>query len=369
MVERSIMYETGLKGAWFDRAMGIASDQGAGHGDDGEADFEHMRNIRDVLLGWNLTEIGEFYDGSQGGEDLAGNPTPEDIASYLNSGASIINYTGHGSTTSWGTSGFSNANIDNLTNDDKLPFIFSVACINGNFTNSTSFSEAWLRATNPSTGNPVGAIGFYGSTINQSWTPPMEAQDAFNDMLITESYPSYGALVYSASSAMMDAYGSADNEDGTDMFLTWTLFGDPSISTAPSCNADLPKPKLRYRGSEKHKIDSKKHRRYNIEISNWQSYPNQLFDPAPNLPACESSSDASRTWVEIYDKITDKVIHTYCGLNSNQELENLSFSVAKDSIDYYLGKVVYVVVHDRNCGVKYVSNSIWTNPYKRTSEN
>jgi hypothetical protein len=80
MVDRSIMYETGLKGAWFDRAMGIASDQGAGHGDDGEADFEHLRNIRDVLLGWNLTEIGEFYDGSQGGEDLAGNPTPEDIA-------------------------------------------------------------------------------------------------------------------------------------------------------------------------------------------------------------------------------------------------------------------------------------------------
>jgi hypothetical protein len=368
MVERTILYETGLKGPWYDRAMGIASDQGENYGDDGEADYVHMRNIRDVLFGWHLTDIGEFYDGSQGGEDLAGNPTPLDIASYLNAGASLINYTGHGSSTSWGTSGFSNADVDNLTNDDQLPFIFSVACVNGNFTNTTSFSEAWLRATNASTGNPVGAIGFYGSTINQAWSPPMEAQDAFNDMLITDSYPSYGALVFSASSAMMDAYGSGDYDVGTDMFLTWTLFGDPSIGTTQSCDTDLPKPKLRYTGSKKHKIDSKKYKRFNLQIKNWESYPNQLFDPAPNLPACENSADSSRTWVEIYDKVTDEVIHTYCDLDSSQALTNLSFSVPKNSIDYYLGKVVYVVIHDRNCGVKYTSNSIWTNPYKRTSD-
>jgi hypothetical protein len=369
MVERSILYETGLKGEWFDRGMGIASAQGEGIGDDGEADYQHVRNIRNVLSGWHYTAIGEFYDGSQGGEDLAGDPTPLDITTYLNNGASIINYAGHGSETSWATSGFSNADVDNLTNDDKLPFIFSVACVNGNFTNTTSFSEAWLRATNASTGNPVGAIGFYGSTINQLWTPPMEAQDAFNDLLITESYPSFGALVYSASSSMMDAYGAEDNEAGADMFLTWTLFGDPSISTGgPSCDTDLPRPKLRYKGSEKHKIDSKKHRRYNLELSNWESYPDQMFDSAPNLPACNDSADASRTWVEIYDKVTDEVIHTFCDLDTNQALTNLSFSVPKDSHDYYLGKVVYVVVHDRNCGVKYTSNSIWTNPYKRTSD-
>jgi hypothetical protein len=369
MVERTILYEKGLKGPWYDRAMGIASDQGVGKGDDGEIDFEHMRNIRNVLSGWHFTDIGEFYDGSQGGEDLDGNPTPADIASYLNSGASIINYTGHGSTTSWGTSEFSSTDVKNLTNDDMLPFVFSVACTNGNFTNATSFSEVWLRATNPSTGNPVGAIGFYGSTVNQSWAPPMEAQDAFNDMLITESYPSYGALVYSASSAMMDAYGSADYDDGTKMFMTWTLFGDPSIRTGPSCDADLPKPKFRYIGSEKLKIDSEKYRRFNLQISNWQSYPNQLFDSAPNLPACESGANTSRTWVEIYDKFTDKVIHTYCDLNSNDELTDLSFSVPKDSIDYYLGKLVYAVVHDRNCGVKYVSNSVWANPYSRALDN
>jgi hypothetical protein len=363
MVERTILYEVGLKDTWFHRGMGIASQQGSGLGDDGEADYEHLRNIRNVLTGWHYTDIGEFYDGSQGGEDLAGDPTPADIALYLNSGASIINYTGHGSTTSWLTSGFSNTDIDSLTNDDRLPFIFSVACVNGNFTDATSFSEAWLRATNYSTGNPVGAIGFYGSTINQSWSPPMEAQDAFNDMLITESYPSFGALVYSASSVMMDAYGSEYGDEGTDMFLTWTLFGDPSIQAGPGCDTDLPKPDLQYKGSEKYKEDSKKYKRFNLEIKNWQNYPNKLFDAAPHLPACDNNSNSSRAWVEIYDRITDRVIQSFCGLNSNHDLTNLWLSVPNDSIDYYLGKLVYVVVHDRYCGVKYISNTIWTNPY------
>jgi gingipain R len=59
--------------------VGIASNQGPG--DDGEDDFEHLRNIRSVLSSWHYTNIGEFYDGSQGGGDAAGNPTSASIAS------------------------------------------------------------------------------------------------------------------------------------------------------------------------------------------------------------------------------------------------------------------------------------------------
>jgi hypothetical protein len=79
MVERSIIYETTGKGAWFHDGVGIASNQGPG--DDGEDDFEHLRNIRSVLSSWHYTNIGEFYDGSQGGGDAAGNPTSASIAS------------------------------------------------------------------------------------------------------------------------------------------------------------------------------------------------------------------------------------------------------------------------------------------------
>jgi hypothetical protein len=109
-----------------------------------------------------------------------------------------------------------------------LPFVFSVACVNGNFANyNKCFAEAWLRATNGGTGNPTGAIAMYASSINQSWAPPMEAQDEFN-LLISDPlnpYQSFGALCFAASSQMMDAYLAA----GVEMFDTWILFGDPSV--------------------------------------------------------------------------------------------------------------------------------------------
>lgn len=231
MVERSIEYENMSEQNWFHNGIGIASSQGTG--DDGEYDYEHSRNIRTDLLAWHYTQIDELYDGSQGGGDATGNPTPAMISSSVNNGISIINYTGHGSTTSWSTSGFSNTNVNSLVNDDMLPFIFSVACVNGNFTGSTCFAESWLRATNGSTNRPTGAIGFYGSSINQSWSPPMQAQDEFNNLLINEDYITFGALCYNASCSMIDDYGS----DGETMFLTWHIFGDPSIEVIPNNNS------------------------------------------------------------------------------------------------------------------------------------
>ena len=60
-------------------------------------------------------------------------------------GVGIINYTGHGSIDGWGNgSSLNNAQINQLTNVDKLPFVITVGCNVGEF-NSTNecFSEAW----------------------------------------------------------------------------------------------------------------------------------------------------------------------------------------------------------------------------------
>ena len=168
---------------WFSTGIGIGSDQGPG--DDNEYDYQHIRNIRTKLMGYNYTAVSELYDGSQGGLDAPGSPTPAMVTTNVNAGASIINYTGHGSQTSWGTTGFSNSNVTALANDNMLPFIWSVACVNGDFVSGTCFAEAWLRATH--NGQPSGALATLMSTINQSWNPPMEGSDEFNDIL-TETY-------------------------------------------------------------------------------------------------------------------------------------------------------------------------------------
>jgi PKD repeat protein len=210
---------------WYTTVIGIASDQGPG--DDNEMDYQHIRNQQTQLLAYNYTWNPELFDGSQGGNDASGNPTPSQVSTAVNEGSSLILYTGHGSTTSWGTSGFNNNNVNSLTNQNKLPFIWSVACVNGEFMSTTCFAEAWLRATQNN--QPTGAVAFLGSTINQSWNSPMEGQDEMTDVL-AESYPgnikrTFAGLSISGCMQMIDTYGS----DGQNMADTWTVFGDPTL--------------------------------------------------------------------------------------------------------------------------------------------
>ncbi|MBC8366305.1 T9SS type A sorting domain-containing protein [bacterium] len=221
-VERSIEYErdVALGESWMQYGMGVASNQGPG--DDGEYDDDHEDVIRGKLLSYGYLGVDQIYDPTG---------TSAQVASGLNAGRGIVNYTGHGSTTSWSSTGFSNTSVNALVNNDMLPFICSVACNNGTFTGGTCFGEAWLRATNG--GEPTGAIAAYMSYISQSWNPPMSAQDEAVDLLVADAKRTIGGLWFNGSCLMMDEYGSS----GVNEFENWTIFGDPSLrvrSMAPS---------------------------------------------------------------------------------------------------------------------------------------
>lgn len=225
-VNRTITYEKNPNTTtdWFSRGIGIASSQGPG--DNNEYDYEHQNIIKGKLIDFSYTYVAELYDGNQGGIDLPGNPTPAMVAQDVNTGVSIINYTGHGSSTSWSSSNFANNHINQLTNNQGWPFIISVACVNGEFMNTTCFAEAWLRASNPQ--GPTGSIGALMSTINQSWNPPMRGQDLMIDILVETSATNIkrtiGGIGTNGIMGMIDAYGT----QGADMADTWLLFGDPS---------------------------------------------------------------------------------------------------------------------------------------------
>ena len=220
-VERTVEYEEmpATEQAWFWKGTGIASSQGTG--DDGEYDYEHIGYIRDDLLAYGYTQVDQIYDPSA---------TDTQVTNALNAGRGIVNYCGHGSATSWGTTGFNTTDINNLTNDNMLPFIISVACNNGEFDNYTScFGEAWLRATNGS--EPTGAIGCYASSNSMPWDPPMEGQDEINLLYVAEAYDTFGAYCYAGSCSMMDDYPGSSSSWGTGpaAFRTWHIFGDPSL--------------------------------------------------------------------------------------------------------------------------------------------
>jgi PKD repeat protein len=227
-VQRTVDYEKTpqfITDDWYTTVLGIGSDQGPG--DDNEYDYKHIRNLQAQLLANTYTVNPELFDGSQGGNDAPGNPNPGMVATAVNGGAGLIEYCGHGSMTSWGTTGFGNGNVNALTNQGKLPFIWSVACVNGEFDAGTCFAEAWLRASKD--GQPTGAIAFLGATINQSWNPPMEGQDAMTAILAetdsTNIKRTFAGLSINGCMKMIDEYGA----DGRNMADTWVVFGDPSI--------------------------------------------------------------------------------------------------------------------------------------------
>ncbi len=53
-------------------------------------DFQHQQVIRGKELAFTYTDVAELYDGSQGGNDMSGNPSASMLSSEINNGASII---------------------------------------------------------------------------------------------------------------------------------------------------------------------------------------------------------------------------------------------------------------------------------------
>lgn len=209
-VNKTIAYERDLNttDTWLTRATGVASDQGPG--DDNQYDYQHLNAIRNELIGYGYTTVDQIYD-----PDAAA----ASVTTALNNGRGLVNYTGHGWQQGWSTTGFNNNHVQALTNTGDLPYIMSVACLNGDFVDYWCFAEAWLRKSN------AGAIGMYASSTNQSWSPPMSAQDETSVILRAGSILTLGGLFFNSSLKMIDDYGTG----GVDMFRTWNIFGDASL--------------------------------------------------------------------------------------------------------------------------------------------
>jgi hypothetical protein len=225
-VQRMIEYERDQNqtDTWLNKGMGIARNEGAGGGHNGgEADYVHMDYIRDSLLNFTYDVVYKNYDGSCPGVP---NTTAADISSNINNGISIINFCNHGSVTGWSVAGYSSSHVNALTNTGKLPFIWSVACVNGSFVSNLCFAETWLRATY--NGQPSGAVGTLMSTINQAWQPPMTGQDEMVTILVEKRdhiKRTFGGLSTNGSMKMIPAHGSS----GIETHVTWTIFGDPTL--------------------------------------------------------------------------------------------------------------------------------------------
>lgn len=211
--------KTPKAGNWYKAGITIASDQGSP-----VVDFDRAKWLisgggqgqKSPVVSGGLKSTGygawaEIYDPSA---------TASKVGDAINSGAGIICYIGHGSVTSWGTSGFSNSNVKNLRNSDMLPVIWSVACVNGKFDTRECFAEAFLRQPNG------GACAMEAASTNEEWVPPCDKQVGTVNAYINNTYKTFGALEMAGCINGMKQWGDTDSSSGNMMCEQCNLFGD-----------------------------------------------------------------------------------------------------------------------------------------------
>ena len=229
-VNKVLNYERDLDetASWISVGQGISTSAGSG-GHFNEDDYQHVDNLRTDLLGYGYTNVYRDYQSVSGTTASSASV----VSQHINGGVSIINYCNHGSETGWGVFNYSNSHVNALTNDYKLPYVISVACLVGKYDYSSGcFAEAWMRATNNSTGNPTGAIGGMFSYISQPWIPPMYGQDEMVDILI-ESYTNnirrtMGGVSINGNMKVLDQGATQNDKKGT--YNCWILYGDPTLT-------------------------------------------------------------------------------------------------------------------------------------------
>ncbi len=134
----------------------------------------------------------------------------------------------------------------------------------------------------------------------------------------------------------IDAMGSGAPEDTAD------------------CYPDLPDPVLAFDGTEQYTVNGQQGTRYLLSVTNYADYPDELFAPAPSLPPCGSNTNASRTWVDIFDQDGNR-LYGFCALGTSANLNNLWFGVPEGDTP---PTSVYITMTDRECDIVYTSNSV-----------
>ena len=170
------------------------------------------------------------------------------IIADCNAGAGFVNYTAHGSTTSWSDPGYTQSDINAMTNTEKYFLAIGNCCLTSSYDISECFAETWLRAEDK------GAIGYIGGSNSTYWDEdywfgvgyhasseidgtayPYEStglgayDGAFHDHgeAPEQWYVTNDAIVFAGNMAVTEAGSSRE----TYYWNIYNLMGDPSLST------------------------------------------------------------------------------------------------------------------------------------------
>ena len=175
-IQKTLMYEqyTFQDPSFLDRAVMVAGVDGGSSGDYG---YTHADPAMDYAItnyingahGWsqvmyfkNNTTIVPTGTNVTVGSSASSNSAT--VRSYYNQGAGLINYSAHGSATSWGTPNFTTSHAADMTNNQKFGLMIGNCCLTNKFETATCLGESVLRK-----GNYCGAVGYIGGSNSTYW--------------------------------------------------------------------------------------------------------------------------------------------------------------------------------------------------------
>ena len=181
-----------------------------------------------------------LYPASNGAVESA-------VIQTVSDGVAYINYTAHGSQTSWADPTFTQSNINSLTNAGKYTLAVGNCCLTATFNYAECFGETFLRAPNK------GAIGYIGASNNTLWDEDFwwgVGSCASGSINANPTYAGTGTgaydgvfhdhgeaadLYYVTNDALVFAGNLAVQEAGSGStsyyWNIYNLLGDPSLST------------------------------------------------------------------------------------------------------------------------------------------
>ena len=221
MIEQIIRYDQAPSDASWNKNVLLVAD-------DDDPVFE---NISDRLA----THLPSYYSVRRVdvGAYPPGNPNQE-IVNAINGGSILVNYAGHGEYFGWGTwnynqkSIFDTADVDRLTNRDRLAFITVANCLNGFFAgpkDKPALAETLQRR------GGGGVVGVWAPTSMEYSIGHAILLNHFYDAIFRDDQRALGAAVTAAKLATL-----AQSYFWQELISTYVLFGDPAteIGVPPS---------------------------------------------------------------------------------------------------------------------------------------
>jgi hypothetical protein len=134
---------------------------------------------------------------------------------------------------------------------------------------------------------------------------------------------------------------------GIGLVLTLSTYG-----LANPAHPVTPNPVLVFVGAEYLTVSGSLYTRYYFDVFNKGDYPAEMFAAAPKLPPCGNNTNASRTWIDIFDQ-TGKRLNGFCAIGKPDDLNRLWFALPIDAVP---PSWIYIEFTDRQTNTKYKSN-------------